>query len=599
MSRNIVELFLQLEKERPDKVCMQQLVVQQSNDQFDYQDPKIWTLNSFKNDFLSIADYLKRQGIKPQDSIAIVSNTRPEWLVADFAVMALNAVSVSVYQTLTADEIAYLIYDSRSQIVFAENKTQVDKLIDILDRQINIPAVEDREAQTVQLEIKKIICFDKYHCQHEQVVFFEDLLEEQDCLDSINLGVQNSLASLVYTSGTTGLPKGVMQTHENHLANVRQVLNSGILDKDPALFLFLPMAHSFAKLMAYLGILTNCSLKLPAIYEANATKFNPDFLFKDIKEAGANVIPLVPRVLEKLQDGIIQKSHNSGFSAFLLRVALGSNKLLRLLFAPLVGKVKAKVKAGIFGEELFYIVSGGAKLSVHTNQFFENLDIKVLQGYGLTETCVATNINRLDHNYIGTVGPVLCDDIELKICDDGEIAFRGPNVTPGYWERPQATSESWDSDGWFYTGDLGVTDHNNCLSITGRKKEIIITSYGKKIPPDEIESKLCTSLFIENAVLCGEGKPFLSAVIALDQEQVRKNLNSAQLDFQSPEVLSLISKELDLINNQLASYEQVRKFVISPESFTTENRMLTPTMKVKRALVYEKFFNEISSLYEK
>lgn len=578
---SLVEAFLERSKLEPEKIIIKQLLPATDSD----REFKAWTTKKFKEETLNLAAYLQQYMLGPACKVAILSNTRPEWLIADFAIMFNAGVSVSVYQTLTADEIAYILYDSTAEIIFVENQEQLDKVLNLIDRKINIPAVEDRPAVKTKLDIKKIITFEKTE-EHALVTYLGDVLLKPTTGVTFPAIKDQALASLVYTSGTTGQPKGVMQTHLNHLANLRQVEESGIVDNDPAIFLFLPLAHSFAKLMGYLGVLSaGCSLKFPAVYDQKSSKFQPEKITQDMRDANANIYPVVPRILEKIEAALKEKSARKDLSGILLNYAISSACIYpRNLFwetvYKLTGFIRRKIKAGIFGNNLYFVVSGGAKLSPVLNSIYENIGIKVLQGYGLTETCVATNINRPDKNYIGTVGPVLTDDIRVKIADDGEILFKGPNVTSGYWRREQATSESWDRDGWFHTGDLGSLDENECLCISGRKKELIVSSYGKKIAPVTIEDKLMQSQYITNAVLFGNDRPYCVALIV-----------STETDY------SIIQKEIEQVNTKLASYEEVKRFFLISEDFSIENGILTPTLKIKRKVVEERYKKEIDNLY--
>ncbi len=602
---NLVQKLIEQSEDSPEKLIISQLLPKTSAPERVYQTQ---TYKEFFNSVVTLANYLRDLGITKGDKVAILSNTRPEWLIADFAIMFNGAASVSVYQTLTANEIAYLLYDSGSSVVIAENQEQLDKLLSLLDQELTIPEVEDRPAHQVRLSLKKIILLEVVP-SNPITIELGDILSRPNSnythfkINDIN---ESDLASIVYTSGTTGLPKGVVQTHGNHLANINQVLNSGILAKSPALFLFLPLAHSFAKLMAYLGLLTDCSLKFPSI-DPKSSKFEPELLVQDIRDANANVFPIVPRILEKVEDKLKARANGKNLQSKLLALAIKSaadreHSFVAALLHTLLTPIRDKIKRGIFGNDLYFVVSGGAKLNAQTNLFFERLGISILQGYGLTETCVATNINRQSNNKIGTVGPVLDTSIEVKVAEDQEIIFRGPNVCQGYWKRPLATKESWKGAGWFHTGDLGSIDSEGFLSITGRKKEIIVTSYGKKTAPSPIEDKIKESKYIENAVLFGNDKPFIVALVVVNKNAVKAYCDEQGITLSNnylaqKEIRDLIQNEINRVNKQLASYETIKSFALIDQDFSIENGYLTPTMKVKVSKVYQGYQDLIDRLY--
>jgi long-chain acyl-CoA synthetase len=336
---------------------------------------------------------------------------------------------------------------------------------------------------------------------------------------------------------------------------------------------------------------------------------------RDIGEANATIVPVVPRILEKMKSGIEERARSSGLSAFIVRLVLtgmrarvaelrGEPRVSRLGLALYRGT--AKIRRGIveklFGVNLVNAISGGAKLADGVNYFFEALGAPVLQGYGLTETCVATNVNRVASNRIGTVGPVLAPDIELRIADDGEILFRGPNIALGYLNRTKATLDAWDLEGWFHTGDVGALSADGYLSITGRKKELIVTAGGKKIAPESVEMKLKASAVFSQVVLAGEAKPYCIAIVTLNPAVVQERLGE-RVDTSRPlsaqdAVRALVDAEIVRINSQLASFETVKRALVVDEDFTIDNGFLTPTLKVKRMAVIKRFQDQIDRLYQ-
>ena len=599
---SIPEAFLKMTQQMPTAV-----IFRQSGREFSRQ--QILSATSY------VRAKLQQAGMRAGDRVAIISNTRPEWLVADLAIQSLGGVTVSIYQTLVPEDVAYILYDSDTRFVFAENQEQIDKLAHLATHDVAIPAVEDRAGHDLRLKFNHIFTFESVNsdlaCEQvnlEQIIN-SDKIDFEVC--SMN---RDQLAALVYTSGTTGPAKGVMQTHGNHLANVRQAVKSGLVQDFPPLMLFLPLAHSFARLMGYLGALTPVSLCFASVADRRTSKVDLNQVTRDIQSANAAILPLVPRVLEKMQSAVIEHTSKPGLKNSLVRLAIRNARKIwemkvagqfpgvldRLIFEGLL-PLRNVIKKQLFGQNFRYVVSGGAKLNTEVSKFFESLGIAVLEGYGLTETCVATNINPVGKNKIGTVGPVLDADIELALSAEGEILFRGPNITKGYLNRPQATAASWDSDGWFHTGDLGKIDPDGYLSIVGRKKEIIVNSYGKNISCLNVEQHLTNSEFISQAVLIGEARPYCVALIVPDWQRLKRwgeVHNKDVSNLEKAEIVKLFETEVARINEQLASFEEVKKFFLLNEEFSIENSLLTPTLKVKRSLVEKRYADQIAKMYQ-
>jgi len=535
-------------------------------------------------------------------------------MIADLAVLSLGGVSVSIYQSINREETGYILYDSEAPIVIAENEEQVAKLLSLLETPCKIPATELHPALEKTIALSKIIAIEQV-APHPLVIQLETILNDASlpATPPTNLSAidRQALASLVYTSGTTGPPKGVMQTHANHLANVWQASLTGLFAFDGDLFLFLPLAHSFARLIGYLGFLTPAILKFPAIVDPRSSALNIPSMLQDLSEGSAQVVPCVPRILEKMALGIKEKATKPGLGGLLVGATLKSardrfaakrdgrsptlpTQLLWRITTPLRKAIKRK----LFGPTFQHIVSGGAKLPVPIAEFFAALEITVYEGYGLTETCVATNVNLREKNKIGSVGPCL-RDIELKFTAESEILFRGPNITSGYLNRPDATREAWDSEGWFHTGDLGTIDQEGYLYITGRKKELIVTAGGKKVAPAAIEERLAASNFIANAVVVGDGMPYCSALLMPEIPVIvdwarRHNLSS---DLESTAIKELFQREVDKVNETLSKFETIKRFRLLTDEFTVENGLLTPTFKVKRGVVEKRYQALIAAMY--
>lgn len=610
---NIPAAFFNFAKDHGDRILFSQSEIISGEDNHP-RPRRQWTYGEVAEQVRGTAHYLISQGFKPGDRAAIISNSRPEWMIADLAILAAGGVVASVYQSLTAPEVGYLLYDSGAEFIFVENEEQIAKIDHLLNGDFEVAATEERPAHTVRLHLKKLITFEDVR-EHALAIPLADAASFRSDAALPHLE-RSALATLVYTSGTSGPPKGVMQTHGNHLSNLRQAFEAGMYTSESSIILFLPLAHSFARLMAYIGCLAGALLNFPATTDRKSSRLDQQSVTRDIAEADATIIPLVPRILEKMKLGIEQRAGERGLSALLLllmiRSAAARQRALRnstpIPFAARLGyavtaPLRSITKRKLFGDRFVNAISGGAKLGDEINYFFESLGICVLQGYGLTETCVATNVNRPATNRIGTVGPVLSADIELRIADDGEILFRGPNIALGYYHRHKATEAAWDSAGWFHTGDVGVLSADGYLSITGRKKELIVTSGGKKIAPDGIESLVKMNYIFSQVVLVGESKPYCCAIVTLNSGALEEVARERSLPVSQPystdvNARQIVGDALAVINKQLASFETIKRFLILDSDFSIENGMLTPTFKVKRTLVIKTYAAEIEKLYQ-
>lgn len=545
-------------------------------------------LRTVQDKVKNLAYYLASIGVKKGDSVAILSNTRPEWMMADLAIVSLGAISVSVYHSLPSEEVGFILYDSGAKVIFCENEEQINKVRWLSENEFEVPEVEERQASKTKLNFKKIISFESAP-EIEGIVELQTIFSEtQRPIEFPNL-TRDDIAALVYTSGTTGPPKGVIQTHGNHLSNVVQAIDSGMFALDGSLFLFLPLAHSFAKLIGYLGFLTPAVLKFPTIISRTESKVDLTQVAKDMANSGAEVIPVVPRLFEKIKlklestdNKILQWTLLASLEAYENKKMNKASGLLTNLLYFGTSPIRAKIKNGLFGNAFKHAISGGAKLPVTVNEFFDALGIEIYEGYGLTETVVATNVNRKGNRKIGSVGPCL-NGVEIRIAEDGEILFRGPNISPGYYNRPAATKESFGE--WFKTGDIGYLDHDGFLFITDRKKDLIVTAGGKKIAPQELENVLKGKPPISQAVILGDGKPYIVALVTVDPQAEGNILEQVRIIIEN-------------LNQKRASFEQIKDFRIIKEDFSIENGFLTPTMKVKRKLVAEKFKDLVQEMYQ-
>ena len=539
--------------------------------------------------------------------VAIISQTRAEWALADIAIAAAEYTSVSVFQTLTAEEIAYLLWDSDSTIVFAENEEQLAKLQQIDGKEIEVPKVEWSNSTSATINLDIVITFEKIdnnelisHFQN-RLFYWGDLVNSSQNADQ-NLpktSIQNLVSSIVYTSGTTDAPKGVVQLHSNHIEMCRSVVRSGLVGNGKGVFLHLPLAHSFAKVVFYVVMYSGGDITFPTVASTKNSKIIPELIFKDIKSCAPKIFPSVPRIYEKLAQSITSKISSGPMSIFKLFMKIGKDepnqgyldKVLINVRSILLSPVRNK----IFGARLNHCISGGAPISIEILKFFYRLGVVILEGYGLTETTPAIGVNNLKFIKFGTIGkPFDCNIV--KQGDDGELIVKGLNVSIGYFKRIVGTENSYSKDGWFQTGDITEIDDEGFIKITDRKKDILVLSTGKKVPPTLIESKFKRSLLISQVLVIGEKKNYLSALITLNRSYLLNNLN---LDFDQDinEIEKLIDEEIQAVNRDLASFEQIKKFKILKDEFTVENGLLTPSLKIKRKNVTNLYQSEIDSLY--
>ncbi len=609
--QSLPRLFREISERNPKEVVYSQAVIQ-NNDETGPRGRVKGYYKDVSEQVWRVANYLVSIGINKGERVSVLSYTRPEWMVADLGILSAGATSVSIYQSINAAETGYILNDSGAQVVFAENKEQVDKLLSLLEEPCPIPATEEREAHEVKISIKQIISFEKVD-EHPLVKQWDDIIADDTISNTppriVDEVMPEDLATLVYTSGTTGPPKGVMQTHGNHLANLFQSPECGLFDPGSSIFLFLPLAHSFARLVGYIGFLSLCELRFPAVADRETSVLKAASVMRDLREGSATCVPTVPRILEKMQSGVLDTASGGGIGSFVMSQTISAalavykkeaSSLEKTIYS-LTGFVRAAIRKKLFGKDYRHCVSGGAKLPESVGIFFWALGMPVYEGYGLTETCVATNVNPIGRAKLGGVGPVF-SGIEIQIAGDGEILFRGPNIAKGYLNRPQATSAAWDKEGWFHTGDLGRLDEDGYLFITGRKKELIVTAGGKKVAPQPVEEQLTASPYVSHALMYGDGRPYCVALIsietaAVDKWLVGRGIRKDREIVEIPEVQELIWREVEAVNVELSRFETIKKIALLPEELTVENGFLTPSFKVKKKKVFAEFSSLIEELY--
>ena len=535
------------------------------------------------------------------DRVAILSDSRAEWVQCDLGIMAAAGITVPIYASSTPDQAAYILQNSGATAMFIDMSAQLDKIVSVRDqvptlRHIIMTADDAPGADASILTLAELIRRGREADDREAV------LEER-----LRGLTPDHEATYVYTSGTTGPPKGVVQTHGNHLFMMESCGAITDLGEGDVNLLFLPLAHSFARLESFLGF-----------YKGWTTAFaeSIDALAQNMREVRPMLVISVPRVYEKVYAGVQAGVAGSALKQAIFNWSVGvgrqASRLLQqgrpLPFGLRLKKDLAhrlvfhKLHAAL-GGRLRYFVSGGAPLAREIAEFFHAAGLLILEGYGLTETCPALTANRHDNFKFGTVGLPVPGE-ELRLGGDGEILARGPNIASGYYQRPEATAEVFLDDGWFATGDIGEIDAVGFLRITDRKKDLLVTAGGKNVAPQNIENLLKGDALISQAMVYGDRRPFLTAVLTLDADAATAYAREHGISGDTvadlaahPVLRSALEGRVEQLNQRLAPYESIKKFVIAREDFTEASNELTPTLKVKRKVVTEKYQSELDALY--
>jgi len=559
-----------------------------------------------------VANGLLKMGIEKGERVAILSNSRVEWCFCDMAVSGLAACVVPIYQSVKDDEVHYILQDSGARYIFVEDLDQLKKT-QLAKKRGGLQALE------------KIFIFDstdtektkKADVSFDGAMTFDELLEKGEGVDPnaweerCDASAPDDLLTLVYTSGTTGVPKGVMLTHRNALGECEAIDTALELRESDVILSFLPLAHIFARAIHWCAMKGGYTTAYTSIAKAA----------EDMQEVRPTCVPSVPRFFEKIYAGIMAKVEEE--APLKRRIAKRSlawakeadrrkreRRPLGLLLAvkaalakPAVSKIAQKMRDKT-GGNIRIFVSGGAPLSREVAEFFHMLGFLILEGYGLTETTAGTHVNRIHKYKLGTVGPVV-PGVEQKIASDGEILVKGPIVMKGYYNKPDATKDVFDEQGWFKTGDIGEIDGDGFLRITDRKKDLLKTAGGKYVAPQKIENTLKTFYGISQAVLIGDQRPYCTALLTIDLEAMKKIVKErAQREpagtiealVKDEAVTKYIEHEIAEMNRELGSYETVKYFRLLPRDFEIGDE-LTPTLKVKRKRVAEKYGPLIDEMY--
>jgi long-chain acyl-CoA synthetase len=545
-------------------------------------------------------------GVTTGDRVAILSESRPEWLMSDLGVITAGAVTVPVYPTLTSAQTRYILNDSGAKAVIASTRLQLEKVQEVRHKLPGLAAV---------------ILIDGWLPNDSPSVISLDTVAERgharltgewgagkEFRERARAVKPDDLATIIYTSGTSGEPKGVMLTHANIVSNVKAGAHVLQLSQDDVALSFLPLSHSFERTVSYIYLLAGVTVVFAESF---------DTIARDIARVQPTLLTGVPRVYEKLHTRILEKGRaEPGLKGTIFSWAVGAGQakgeaLLSGESVGLIDSVQAsladrlvfgKIRDGL-GGRIRYLVSGSAPLDREIAEFFQGIGLPIIEGYGLTETSPILTVNPPNAPRAGTVGQVL-PGVELRIADDGEILARGPNIMRGYYNKPEATAEAL-RDGWFHTGDIGNIDEHGYLRITDRKKDLIVNAGGKKIAPQPIEGIIKRNALVAEAVLLGDRRKYIAALIVPAFPVLERRLKelgrppgSRDELVARPDVLALYQEIIDGLNRDLAQYERIKRIALLPAEFSVESGELTPTLKVKRKAVEEHWKAQIDRLYE-
>ena len=558
---NLLELFYnQYKQERSDQVFLQSL--KNLNQKFTWEQTYL--------NILKLSDQLEFL-MQNHDRCLLISENRPEWMVSDLAIMLANGITVPAYTTYTERDYEYLIDDCEPSVIIVSDKTQYNKVKNIIKK---------------KPFIKSIISFEEFQNDNE-IIFIKEIFNKKEFKekDLLNLKIKRTdIACIIYTSGTQGNPKGVMLSHGGILSNCEGsiYLLKEIISEKPKFLTWLPLSHSYEHTVQFVQI----AIGAKVFYAESIDK-----LIKNMSDCNPDIMTAVPRFYQNLFQKISSNFNKvKGFKKYLISkmLVLGKKKLLneKLTFFENIENliceklVRKKIKSQ-FGGALKAFISGGGALDKEVGVFLNSIGLPTLQGYGLTETSPVVSCNPINDIRIETVGPPFRNN-EVKIADDGEILIKGENVMLGYWNNDLETNKVL-KDGWLYTGDIGHFE-NDYLKITDRKKDIIITPGGDNISPVKLENDIIKSNFIEQALVYGDNKPYLVALLVLNKE--KKEITNEN-----------IIKEIETINKNLSKIEKIKKFLIIEDQFTIENGLMTPTLKLKRYKIIQKYKNQIENLY--
>ncbi len=548
---------------------------------------------------------LLRLGVKKKDRVALISENRPEWAITDLALIHIGAINVALFPTLPIRQVEYVVKDCDAEIVIVSGKSHLEKALALKQ---SIPKLRTITMDCEAEPSRDVMSFERVYELGRQSKIPDS--EFENLWQSVK---PDDWATIIYTSGTTGLPKGAILTHKNFVSNVEACIERIPFRPSEVILSFLPLNHVLPRMADHYTPLT-CGATIAYVEDLAKLRENAC-------EVRPHYVTLVPRVLEMIKDRLemaLAKESETKRKMFHRALEVGKSRLdllqkgrrvpfaLRLKFWLMNRLVFSKVRKKLGMQRLKYFISGGAPLPKAVNEFFASMGLQILEGYGLTETSPVVTVNPPSKIKIGTVGPPI-SGVEVRIADDGEILVRGDNVMLGYYKKEDETRKTIDEDGWLHTGDVGQIDEDGYLKITDRKKDIIVLASGKKVAPQPIENRLTESPYISQVVLVGDKKTTIGALIVPNFDNIREwaKLHCINIPLEderklvaSKEVHSLIRNEIDRLSEGLAPFEKIHRFRLICEEFSIEHGELTPTLKIKRGVVYQKFAEIIRQMYE-
>ncbi len=544
----------------------------------------------FRDEVIALARGLIAAGISSGDRVGLMSKTRYEWTLIDYAIWTIGGVTVPVYETSSAEQVSWILSDSGAVACFGETDEHAELI----------------RASSVEAPLRELWTIDAGDLA---ALVSKGAQVEAAEVDARRQAVRaDDLATIIYTSGTTGRPKGCMLTHRNMYFDVANAIPglSSLFNEQSSTLLFLPLAHSFARLIQLGAVQARARLGHTADVKN---------LMDDLKSFQPTFVLSVPRVFEKVYNGAKQKALAEGKGAIFERaedVAIrysqaidtgGPGLRLRLAHGLMDRLVYGKLRAAL-GGRCEYAISGGAPLGARLGHFFRGIGLTIFEGYGLTETSPACAVNLETAPKIGTVGRPL-PGVSIRIADDGEILVKGEHVFGGYWHNEAASKEVLDADRWFHTGDLGELDDDGYLSITGRKKEILVTAGGKNVAPAVLEDRVRAHALVSQCMVVGDRQPFIAALVTLDEdaldkwkERLGKPAGSTASDLrEDTELLAEVQSAVDEANKAVSRAEAIKAFRILPRDFSEETGEMTPSLKVKRSVVMKEYADDIATIY--
>ncbi len=562
------------------------------------------TYSEFQKQTEELAFGLAQLGVKRGEKVSIIAENRPEWVYADMAVLGLGGVDVPLYPISTSDTIEFILNNSESIGIIVSNNFHLNKVLKVRDKCKTLKFI-------IVMNDMDVSQYDKVYTFSQVMELGKGLKNDNPSLfkDSLNIAAPDDTATIIYTSGTTGEPKGVVLTHWNIMSNVQSAHKSFPIDENDIFLSFLPLCHIFERMAGYY---TAVSCGAMICYAESIEK-----IAQNMTEVKPTVMTAVPRLFERMHSKIIKNVESQPEKKQkIFQWALEVGKLYfeagkdgrsipigLTIKHKLADKLVFKKLRERTGGRLRFFISGGAALSRDLGEFFVSAGIKIIEGYGLTESSPVLSCNRLDDFKFGTVGKPF-PGVEIKIASDGEILAHGPNIMQGYYKNKKET-EATIKDGWLHTGDIGVFDAEGFLIITDRKKHLFKTTGGKYIAPTPIENMFLASKYIDQFVLIGDRRMFLSALIVPDFEALKEFADANRIQYKNEndlvekkQIYELLEKELGEFQKKLANYERVRKFKVLDKPFSIEGGEMTPSLKIKRKVVEERYSHLIEEMYK-